>query len=210
MRIRVGHLYPDYLNIYADRGNIAVLERRAALRGHELWVRPIDLGERVEPGEDDLLYVGGGQDREQALVMVHAENYDAIRFLTDRLERAGRTAPQYHATSRPIPVEREATHRAISLSELVDVPIMIVHVSNGPAMEEIRRAQQRGLHGGVVCKSFADDPAHGGAVFRHAVANDGMDIVLSRRQLVGLLEHLRELRLGASERDECFKDGEGI
>src|SRR6202000_1180054 len=49
------------------------------------------------------------------------------------------------AHSGPIPVEREATHRAISLSELVDVPIMIVHVSNGEAMEEIRRAQQRGL-----------------------------------------------------------------
>ena len=80
-----------------------------------------------------------------ALVMVHAENYDAIRFLTDRLERAGKTAPHYHAASRPIPVEREATHRAISLSEIVDVPIMIVHVSNGEAMEEIRRAQQRGL-----------------------------------------------------------------
>src|SRR6266700_549678 len=80
-----------------------------------------------------------------ALVMVHAENYDAIRFLTDRLERAGQTAPHYHAASRPIPVESEATHRAISLAELVDVPIMIVHVSNRDAMEEIRRAQQRGL-----------------------------------------------------------------
>lgn len=80
-----------------------------------------------------------------ALVMVHAENYDAIRFLTDRLERAGRTAPRYHATSRPVPVEREATHRAISLAELIDVPVMIVHVSNGEAMEEIRRAQSRGL-----------------------------------------------------------------
>jgi dihydropyrimidinase len=80
-----------------------------------------------------------------ALVMCHAENYDAIRFLTDRLERAGHTAPQFHATSRPIPVEREATHRAISLAELVDVPLMIVHVSNREAMEEIRRAQARGL-----------------------------------------------------------------
>jgi dihydropyrimidinase len=80
-----------------------------------------------------------------ALVMIHAENYDAIRFLTDRLERAGKTAPQYHSTSRPIPVEREATHRAISLAELVDVPLMIVHVSNREAMEEIRRAQQKGL-----------------------------------------------------------------
>jgi len=80
-----------------------------------------------------------------ALVMVHAENYDAIRFLTDRLERAGLTAPHYHAASRPIPVEREATHRAISLAEIIDVPIMIVHVSNREAMEEIRRAQVRGL-----------------------------------------------------------------
>jgi CobQ-like glutamine amidotransferase family enzyme len=68
MRIRVGHLYPDYLNIYADRGNIAVLERRAAWRGHELDVEAIGMGDRVEPGAHDLLYVGGGQDREQALV----------------------------------------------------------------------------------------------------------------------------------------------
>jgi len=68
MRILVGHLYPDYLNIYADRGNIAVLERRAAWRGHELVVDGIGMGEAVRPGEHDLLYVGGGQDREQALV----------------------------------------------------------------------------------------------------------------------------------------------
>ncbi len=80
-----------------------------------------------------------------ALVMVHAENYDAIRFLTDRLEQAGKTAPQYHTTSRPIPVEREATHRAISLAEIIDVPVMIVHVSNREAMDEIARAQRRGL-----------------------------------------------------------------
>jgi dihydropyrimidinase len=80
-----------------------------------------------------------------ALVMVHAENYDAIRFLTDRLEQVGKTAPHFHGASRPIPVEREATHRAIALSELIDVPIVIVHVSNGEAMEEIARARKRGL-----------------------------------------------------------------
>ena len=68
MRLRVGHLYPDYLNIYADRGNIAVLDRRAAWRGHELEVTALSVGEAVRPGEHDLLYVGGGQDREQALV----------------------------------------------------------------------------------------------------------------------------------------------
>ena len=68
MKIVVGHLYPDYLNIYADRGNMAVLARRAAWRGHELEVRSISISAPVQPGEHDLLYVGGGQDREQALV----------------------------------------------------------------------------------------------------------------------------------------------
>jgi CobQ-like glutamine amidotransferase family enzyme len=68
VKIRVGHLYPDYLNIYADRGNIAVLSRRAALRGHELEVRAVGLGDLLDPGAHDLLYVGGGQDREQALI----------------------------------------------------------------------------------------------------------------------------------------------
>jgi dihydropyrimidinase len=92
-----------------------------------------------------LLEVFSTARETSALVMVHAENYDAIRFLTERLERAGNTAPRFHAASRPIPVEREATHRAISLAELVDVPIMIVHVSNGQSMEQIRWAQQRGL-----------------------------------------------------------------
>jgi lipid II isoglutaminyl synthase (glutamine-hydrolysing) len=68
MKIRVGHLYPDYLNIYADRGNIAVLAVRAQARGHALDVRPIGLRDDVPVGEIDLFYVGGGQDREQELV----------------------------------------------------------------------------------------------------------------------------------------------
>ena len=68
MNIRVGHFYPDYLNIYADRGNIAVLSRRAAWRGHDLEVTAIGIGDDVVPGAHDLYYVGGGQDREQLLV----------------------------------------------------------------------------------------------------------------------------------------------
>jgi hypothetical protein len=66
VKIRVGHLYPDYLNIYADRGNIAVLSARAADRGHELSVEAITLGDAIP--EVDLFYIGGGQDREQQLV----------------------------------------------------------------------------------------------------------------------------------------------
>jgi lipid II isoglutaminyl synthase (glutamine-hydrolysing) len=72
--IRVGHLYPDYLNIYADRGNIAVLASRAAWRGHELDVTPIGMHDEIVPDAHDLYYIGGGQDREQLLV---AENLAA-------------------------------------------------------------------------------------------------------------------------------------
>jgi dihydropyrimidinase len=80
-----------------------------------------------------------------ALVMVHAEGYDQIRFMVDRLEREGHTAPHHHATSRPELVEREATHRAISHAELVGIPIMIVHVSGREAVEQIEWARRRGL-----------------------------------------------------------------
>jgi CobQ-like glutamine amidotransferase family enzyme len=68
MKVVIGHLYPDYLNIYADRGNIAVFERRAAWREIELEVEEIGPGDEVLPGAHDLLYIGGGQDREQALI----------------------------------------------------------------------------------------------------------------------------------------------
>jgi CobQ-like glutamine amidotransferase family enzyme len=83
--IRVGHLYPDYLNIYADRGNIAVLMRRAAWRGHELEVTALGVGEAVVPGAHDLYYVGGGQDREQLLVAEDLRTKaDALREAVDQ------------------------------------------------------------------------------------------------------------------------------
>jgi dihydropyrimidinase len=80
-----------------------------------------------------------------AMAMVHAENADCIEWLTKRLEAAGRTAPRFHAHSRPMLVEREATHRAIALAELVDVPILVVHVSGREAVEQIRWARAHGL-----------------------------------------------------------------
>ncbi len=83
--------------------------------------------------------------RDGAMAMIHAENSDCIAWLTEKLELAGKTAPHYHADSRPAVVEREATHRVISLAELVDVPILIVHVSGADAIEQIRWAQARGL-----------------------------------------------------------------
>ena len=95
--------------------------------------------------DGQILDVLDAARRTGGMVMVHAENAECIGWLTDRLEEAGRIGPRYHATSRPRPVEREATHRAISLSEILDVPILLVHVSAREAVWEIRRAQGRGL-----------------------------------------------------------------
>ena len=80
-----------------------------------------------------------------AMVMIHAENHDMIRWLKERLLQGGYVAPKYHAISHVELAEDEATHRAIRLSELIDVPILIVHVSASEAMAEIRRAQTAGL-----------------------------------------------------------------
>jgi dihydropyrimidinase len=80
-----------------------------------------------------------------AMAMIHAENSECIEWLTRRLEADAKRAPRYHAQSRPMLVEREATHRAISLSELADVPILIVHVSGRDAVEQIRWSRSRGM-----------------------------------------------------------------
>jgi lipid II isoglutaminyl synthase (glutamine-hydrolysing) len=81
--LRVCHLYPGEMNIYADRGNIAVLERRLAWRGHTLEVTESGLGTPVDPGAHDLFYLGGGQDRDQAVVA-----QDLLRSKADGLRAA--------------------------------------------------------------------------------------------------------------------------
>jgi CobQ-like glutamine amidotransferase family enzyme len=65
--LRVCALYPDLMNIYADRGNLLLLERRCAWRGIGFDLRGAGLGDEVDPDAHDLFYLGGGQDRDQAL-----------------------------------------------------------------------------------------------------------------------------------------------
>jgi hypothetical protein len=65
--LRVCALYPDLMNIYADRGNLLVLERRCAWRGIGFELAPSGLGEPLDPDAHDLFYLGGGQDRDQLL-----------------------------------------------------------------------------------------------------------------------------------------------
>ena len=65
--LRVCALYPDLMNIYADRGNLTVFERRCAWRGLGFELAGAGIGDPVDPGAHDLFYLGGGQDRDQAL-----------------------------------------------------------------------------------------------------------------------------------------------
>ena len=68
LTLTLGHLYPDQLNLYGDRGNIIVLRRRCQQRGIELRVVSLGVGDALAPDEYDMLFIGGGQDREQAPV----------------------------------------------------------------------------------------------------------------------------------------------
>jgi len=68
MELRVLALYPEQMNIYADRGNILFLRRRCEWRGIGFALTPAGPGERFDPGGHDLIYIGGGQDRDQRIV----------------------------------------------------------------------------------------------------------------------------------------------
>ncbi|HVS99341.1 MAG TPA: glutamine amidotransferase [Solirubrobacterales bacterium] len=68
MELRVLSLYPDQMNIYADRGNILFLQRRCEWRGIDFVWRGAGPGESIDPAQHDLFYIGGGQDRDQRVV----------------------------------------------------------------------------------------------------------------------------------------------
>lgn len=89
----------------------------------------------------DVMALAG---KEGALVMMHAENHDMIRWVADRLQALGHTAPKYHAVAHDRLTESEASYRAVALSRLIDVPLLIVHVSGAETVETIRRARANG------------------------------------------------------------------
>jgi CobQ-like glutamine amidotransferase family enzyme len=81
--LRVCALYPDLMNIYADRGNLLLLERRCAWRGIGFAVTAASLGEGIDPAAHDLFYLGGGQDRDQKLCA-----FDLVERKRDALHAA--------------------------------------------------------------------------------------------------------------------------
>ena len=100
--------------------------------------------DRLKLDDYQLLDVLSLADREGALVMVHAENNDMIRWIAKRLLERGHVAPRFHVVSHDPLAEAEAAQRAIALSRLVDVPLLIVHVSGIEAARAIRAAQSLG------------------------------------------------------------------
>jgi CobQ-like glutamine amidotransferase family enzyme len=86
MKLRVCALYPELMNIYADRGNMQLLRARCEWRGIGFELAGATLGDSVDPDEHDLFYMGGGQDRDQALCAqdMVATKKDALHAAADR------------------------------------------------------------------------------------------------------------------------------
>lgn len=89
----------------------------------------------------DVMALAGS---EGALVMIHAENHDIIRWIAQRLLERGHSAPKFHAVAHDPLAESEAGHRAIALSRLIDVPVLLVHVAGAETVALVRDAQRLG------------------------------------------------------------------
>ena len=100
--------------------------------------------ELLRLNDAQMLDVLVAAERERALVMVHAENHEMIQWITKRLLERGHGAPKYHMSAHHAIAEAEATNRVVALSRLLDVPVLIVHVSGGEAVQTIRAAQTLG------------------------------------------------------------------
>ena len=85
-QLRICALYPDLMNIYADRGNLLLLERRCRWRGLDFSLRSVSLGDPLDPDGADLYYIGGGQDRDQRLCAYDLADHkrDALHQAADR------------------------------------------------------------------------------------------------------------------------------
>ncbi len=106
-------------------------------------------------------------------ICMHAENGGVIDVLVKKALAEGKTAPKYHALTRPARAEGEATHRAIALAEMADVPVYIVHLSAAEALDMVAEARDRGLPAfAETCPQYLflsesnyDEPDFGGAKY---------------------------------------------
>ena len=87
MKLTIGYLYPDLMNIYGDTGNIFALKKRAEWRGIEVEIRNISIGGEIKPGEVDIFFFGGGQDQSQELVAKDLVESSKGKIIKQEVER---------------------------------------------------------------------------------------------------------------------------
>lgn len=129
--------------------------------------------ERMRLTDEQILDVMAVARKHGALVMVHAENHGVISWLSTRMVDQGHVAPRYHAICHTRGSEAEAIQRIAMLAELIDVPVLIVHVSTIEGIEAIRQARGRGVKiYGETCPQYLfltakdiDRPGLEGAMF---------------------------------------------
>jgi dihydropyrimidinase len=100
--------------------------------------------DQLKLSDYQLLDVMALAGTEGALVMIHAENYDMVRWIAQRLLDLGKTTPKFHAVAHDALTETEASYRAIVMSRLIDVPVLLVHVGGAETVDLIRSAQLLG------------------------------------------------------------------
>jgi dihydropyrimidinase len=142
-----GNCYSDYSFhlICSNAGPQAITEfpalRAAGISSLKIYMTY----EALQLQDGEILDVLLAARQHQITTMIHAENGQIIDWMTRKLEEKKLFDPKFHVTSHPPVAEIEATYRAISLSEFIDVPILIVHVSSPAAAKHISQAQARGL-----------------------------------------------------------------
>jgi dihydropyrimidinase len=142
-----GNAYSDYSFhlICSNAGPLAISEfaalRKAGISSLKIYMTY----EALQLKDSEILDVLFEARKQQIVTLIHAENGAIIDWTIKKLEEKKLFAPKYHVTSHPPVAEIEATYRAISLSDFIDVPILIVHVSSPAAAQHINDAQKRGL-----------------------------------------------------------------
>ena len=148
MRKAEGRAVVDFgFHVIVAEGATATPEALAALAGAGVTSVKVFMAYpgRLMLGDGEIFEVLRDSRASGVLVMLHAENGGVIEALVHEALKAGRTAPRFHAATRPPAAEVEAVHRGIVLAELADAALYVVHVSTSGAVEEIRKARQRGL-----------------------------------------------------------------
>ena len=112
MKITIGHLYPDLLNLYGDRGNIQCLRKRCEWRGIRAEVKEFRSGDKIDFQELDIVLLGGGSDREQMIVCNKLKETIAYQISTEEVQKwKSRGAALRKGVEESLPVFREKQER---------------------------------------------------------------------------------------------------